>query len=279
MTRVAVVGSANLDVVLSVSRRPDVGETFEGESFIEVPGGKGANQAIASAAVASTMFIGIVGDDAAGASVAAALRRATVDVEHLAVAPGPTGRAFVTVTPDGENSIVVMALANAHLSASAVTRGLDAARPSVVLTQLEVPSPVTVAVAEWCARTGARLVLNPSPVRELPPGALQLADPLIVNEGEARAVLGREDDLITGLASQCRSVVLTAGARGAFVARGATVTQIPGFPVSVVDTTGAGDVFAGTLAAHLALGMDLADAASRANAAAARVIQLARSAR
>ncbi|CAN5317618.1 ribokinase [soil metagenome] len=273
------MGSANLDVVLPVARRPEAGETFEGESFIEVPGGKGANQAIASAAVASTMFIGIVGDDGAGAAVAAALRRAAVDVEHLAVAPGPTGRAFVTLTPDGENSIIVMALANAHLSASAVTEALDEARPSVVLTQLEVPSSVTVAVAEWCARTRARLVLNPSPVRDLPPGVLQLADPLIVNEGEARAVLGQEDDLVTGLASYCRSVVLTAGARGAFVAHRATVTQISGSPVTVVDTTGAGDVFAGTLAAHLALGMDLTDAASRANAAAARVIQLARSAR
>jgi ribokinase len=276
---VAVVGSANLDVVLSVSRRPDAGETLMGSGYLEVPGGKGANQAIASGRVARSTFIGSVGRDGAARRLEQALDSASVELDYLVRSDVPTGRAFITLTPDGENSIVVMALANSTLTSRAVIAALEAARPTLVLTQLEVPEAVTAAIVEWCTRTATRLVLNPSPVQSLPAGALTIADPLIANQGEARALLGIDADdteLAVALAKLCRSVVLTAGSRGAYVVTGDIVDHIGGQPVDVVDTTGAGDAFAGTLAAHLALGASLVDAASIANSEAARLIQLTR---
>ncbi|CAN5167635.1 ribokinase [soil metagenome] len=276
---VAIVGSANLDVVLSVSRRPDAGETVMGSGYVEVSGGKGANQAIASGRVARSTFIGSVGRDGAARHLEQALHSAGVELDYLVRSDLPTGRAFITLTPEGENSIVVMALANSTLTASAVIAALDSARPTLVLTQLEVPAAVTVAIVEWCSRTGTRFVLNPSPVQGLPHGAIEIADPLIVNQVEARALLGVDADdaqLASALAKRCRSVVLTAGSRGAFVGSGGVIEHITGENVSVVDTTGAGDAFAGTLAAHLALGATLVDAASVANKEAARLIQLTR---
>ncbi|MCU1441016.1 MAG: rbsK 1 [Rhodoglobus sp.] len=280
---IAVVGSANLDVVLSVARRPAAGETVMGSGYLETAGGKGANQATAAARIASCAFIGSVGHDSAGRRIATALREAGVAIDHLHRGEMPTGRAFISLTPDGENSIVVLPLANSDLRPSDVVRSLDASRPAVVLTQLEVPTAVTAAVVEWCTRNDARLVLNPSPVQHLPSAVLAIADPLIANAGEARALVDLASDtpvtdatLAAALALRCRSAVLTAGPRGAFVAADDSIHHIEGLPVTVADTTGAGDAFAGTVAAHLALGAELVAAASIANREAARVIQLNR---
>ena len=280
---VAVVGSANLDIVLSVAQRPAAGETVMGTAFVETTGGKGANQALAAARIGPTTFIGSVGPDAAGRSIEEALFSAGVRVDHLQHANVPTGRAYVTLTADGENSIIVMALANSALNVESVLAALEASGPTLVLTQFEVPEAVTAAVVRWCRSRGARLVLNPSPVK---PGAkldAANADPLIVNQIEARAILGSdlrsESDLALALAEQFASVILTAGSRGAFVARGSTVEHVGAENVAAVDNTGAGDSFAGTLSAHLAQGEGLLAAARRASAEAARIIQLHRSER
>lgn len=280
---VAVVGSANLDIVVQSPRRPVGGETILGSSLVETPGGKGANQAFAAARVAGTAFIGQVGSDGAGEQLLATLAGAGIDVTHLRIAGTPSGRAYITLTPDGENSIIVLPLANAELRTEHVLASLEALRPAVVLTQLEIPSDVVEATADWCARRGARFILNPSPVGPVAERVLAVADPLIVNQGEAQAILGTgsddNDDLARRLLARARSVVVTAGPDGAVVAEDGDTARIPGARVPVVDTTGAGDTFAGTLAAHLAAGSGLASAARLANAEAARVIQLDRSAR
>lgn len=139
---------------------------------------------------------------------------------------------------------------------------------------------MTDAVAAWSEFNERRLVLNPSPVRAISPSTLAVADPLVANQVEARDILGvttgEDADLARVLGQMCRSVVLTAGSRGAYVATADSVTHIAGEAVAVIDTTGAGDAFAGTLASELALGHDLQRAAERANAEAARTIQLAR---
>ncbi|GHS84828.1 ribokinase [Actinomycetota bacterium] len=287
--RVAVVGSANLDIVVQSPHRPTAGETVLGTALTETPGGKGANQALASARVGPTAFVGQVGSDAAGDLLRTALAGAGVDVTHVRAAGVPSGRAYVTVTPDGENSIVVLPLANATLDADRTVEALDAIGPAVVLTQLEIPPGAVEAAADWCVRHGARFVLNPSPVGPVAERVLAAADPLIVNRGEALAILGTSGadtadtadtaDLATRLLGRARSVVVTAGPDGAVVATDGACTHIPGARVTVVDTTGAGDSFAGTLAAHLAAGRALDDAARLANAEAARVIQLDRAGR
>ncbi len=277
---VAVVGSANLDIVIQSPRRPAGGETVLGSSLVETPGGKGANQAFAAARVAGTAFIGQVGADSAGEQLLAVLAGAGIDVAHVRVVGTPSGRAYVTLTPDGENSIIVLPLANAELGTQHVVTALDAVQPAVVLTQLEIPGHVVAATARWCARHGARFVLNPSPVGPVAEDVLAVADPLIVNQGEAQAILGTEsddcDDLALRLLGRARSVIVTAGPDGAVVAENGGTERIAGARVPVVDTTGAGDTFAGTLAAHLAAGGALAAAARLANVEAARVIQLDR---
>ncbi|WP_223694076.1 ribokinase [Leifsonia poae] len=280
---VAVVGSANLDVVVSTPRRPAGGETLTGTALLETPGGKGANQAIASAAVGATALIGEVGADSAGRRIREALTAADVDISRMRMGPLPTGRAYITLTPDGENSIVVLPLANGALDSEHVSSALGALNPAVVLTQLEVPMEVVEAVAAWCATVGARFVLNPSPIGPLPDAVLRAADPVIVNQGEAQALLGTDStdwhDLARRLGGLARSAVVTAGSQGAVVAEADGEATVPGHAVEVVDTTGAGDAFAGTLAAHLAAGASLADAARAANATAAQTVQRARSER
>lgn len=278
---VAVVGSANLDVVLSVDRRPAAGETVLGTAYAETAGGKGANQAVAAARVAPTAFIGRVGRDPGAAAIAETLERAGVDLEHLQRGQELTGRAYITLTPDGENDIIVMPLANWALGAAEVTAALDELEPAVVLTQLESPEAVTGAVAAWCIAHSIRLIVNASPVRTLPAEILEAADPLIVNEVEARVILGSADavthaDLAAALAVSSRSVVLTAGKDGAFVASGSSVEHVAGKAVKVVDTTGAGDAFAGTLAAHLARNESLRAAVEEANRQAAWTVERSR---
>lgn len=290
--RVAVVGSANLDIVVSVGRFPSGGETILGEDLQEVAGGKGLNQAIAAAGEVPCAFIGCIGDDEAGHHLTAALERAGVDASHLVRHRDPTGRAFIQVTPDGENSIVVLPLANQRLDVSKVRAALDAVAPAVVLAQLEIPLETVEATAAWAQSNSARFLLNPSPMRPLPESLLRLCDPLIVNAGEAAALLrddraataagGDEDveDLAAKLAKVALSVAVTDGPRGVYVGTASSgVTAIPGHRVAAVDSTGAGDAFAGTLAASLANGLDLTAAAQEANAAAAQIVQLPRSQR
>jgi ribokinase len=277
---VAVVGSANLDIVVAVPRRPAAGETLLATGYQETPGGKGVNQALAAARAAPCSFIGVVGRDDAGDQIVRALDGAGVDLAHLGRGDVATGRAFIWLTPDGENSIVVLPLANHTMTADRVAEVLDMSHPAVVLTQLEMPVAVTEAVAAWCSGTGTRFMLNASPVRPLTTDVLAAADPIIVNQSEARALLDAAYDehvSARALAVRTRSVVLTRGSRGALVAAGDNVSEVPGIPVTARDTTGAGDAFAGTLAAYLASGAGLVEAAGHANAEAARIVQLHRS--
>ncbi|WP_431219948.1 ribokinase [Leifsonia xyli] len=280
---VAVVGSVNLDVVITADRRPGAGETVSGSGVQDVIGGKGANQAIAAAADAPTVLVASIGVDSAGRTARAQLEGAGVIADELRSAPIPTGRAYITLTSDGENSIIVIPMANRDLTPEHVRAALNRVEPAVVLCQLEVPLDAVEEAATWCETTGGRFLLNPSPMIALGPRLLALADPLIVNRHEA-ATLCDDDtaaprDLARRLALICRSVVVTDGGTGAYVALGDQLELVPAPRVTVVDTTGAGDAFAGTLAARLAHGDTLRRATEHAVATASRVVQLARSER
>lgn len=270
MTRVTVVGGINQDVTVRVGRRPVPGETVVGDGPVTSAGGKGANMAVAAArAGADVTLCGAVGDDAAGREQVDELVAGGVDVTRVAVrSDHATGTALIVVTPDGENAIVVGTGANATLSDDEVAAACAGA--AVVLAQTEVGArPVEVAAGT----PGIRLVLSPAPVVPLAPEVLALADPVVVNEEEATELAGAADAATVRAATGARSVVVTLGAAGAEVADADGVRRIPSPAVDAVDTTGAGDVLAGTLAAALADGSSLDDALTAAVAAAAESVQ------
>jgi ribokinase len=267
-----VVGSANADLVIGVERRPGAGETVLGSDLAVHPGGKGANQAVAAARLgARTALLARVGDDAYGRLLLDSLRAAGADTVGMLVGGAPTGVALITVDPSGDNSIVVSPGANGRLTAGDVRAAaclFQAAR--VVSTQLEIPLE-TVAEVVRSRTPDSRFVLNPSPPRPLPPEVLAACDPLIVNEHEARVVLGDacvsdrpEDWARLLLAKGPRSVVVTLGADGALVASSDGVERVPSVKVDAVDTTGAGDAFTAALAFRLGAGASLAEAAAYA---------------
>jgi ribokinase len=264
---VVVVGSINLDIVVAVERHPAPGETVIGGDRRELPGGKGANQAVAAARLgAATAMVGRVGADEAGRRMRDNLEREGVGVASVREDDeAPTGVALIAVDARGENTIVVSPGANARLDA----RDVEAAREvlegaAVTLVQHEVP-PAAVRAA--IARAGGTVVLNPAPARSLD-GAVHV---LVPNRGELEALAGRGGDpeaLARGLAG-ARAVVVTLGAQGALVVEGERAERIAAPEVSAVDTTGAGDTFCGALAQALAEGAALVEAARWATRAAA----------
>jgi ribokinase len=266
-----VVGSANADLVIGVERRPAAGETVLGSDLVVHPGGKGANQAVAAGRLgAQTALLARVGDDAHGRLLLDSQRAAGVDTAGVLVGGAPTGVALITVDPSGDNSIVVSPGANGRLTPEDVrSAGNLLAASRVVSAQLEIPLETVVEVVRNLA-PGSRFVLNPSPPRALPPDVLEACDPLIVNEHEARVIVGTDlgdspEDWASALLSLGpRSVVITLGARGALVASAEGAVRVPSVKVETVDTTGAGDAFTAALAWRLGLDEPLAEAAAYA---------------
>lgn len=265
---IVVVGSVNVDLVATVPRLPRPGETVLAGAYAEYPGGKGANQAIAAARLGRRVaFVGRTGEDAEADLVRSALAAEGVDVTPLRpLSDVETGRALIAVDAQAENSIVVVPGANACLMPENVSqeeRVLDAA--AVVVAQLEIPLD-TVRAAARLAR--GRFVFNPAPAQPLDAELLGLVDVLVVNEGEFEVVGGHAvpadlDELgpVLARAALPCSVVITLGARGAAVWDGGDLALVPAPPVTVVDTTGAGDTFVGALADALVRGSSLRDAA------------------
>jgi ribokinase len=264
---IALVGSINLDIVVGVDRHPAPGETVLGDDRQELPGGKGANQAVAAARLGTDVaFVGRVGDDHAGRRLRDGLAAEGVDVTHVRVdADAPTGVALIAVDRAGENTIVVSSGANARVSAADVEEARDVlANAAVTLVQHEVPED---AVAAAIAAAGGTVVLNPAPARPI----VAPVDVLVPNRGELEALVGRAGDPVELARSldAARAVVVTLGSEGAAVIEGSRVERIPAPRVDAVDTTGAGDAFCGALAQALDAGADLVEAARWAVRAAA----------
>jgi len=267
---IAVVGSVNLDIVIGVERHPAPGETVLGGDRTDLPGGKGANQAVAAARLGRQVsIVGRVGADAAGQGLRDGLRAEGVDVEHLREDPDvPSGVALIAVAPDGENTIIVSPGANGRVGPEDVQAASGLlGEAAVTLLQLEIPEDAVRATAH---AAGGTLVLNPAPARELDGDVLERVDVLVPNRGELELLAGPGDpaDAARRLAGP-RAVVVTLGADGALLVEGDHVEHVPAHAVEVVDTTGAGDAFCGALADALARGATLADAARWGVAAAA----------
>lgn len=293
--RVAVVGSLNADLTVVTERLPAPGETVPGEPLAVRAGGKSANQAVAAAlAGAETSMVGAVGDDANGVMLLHSLAAAGVNAAGVRTAPVATGTAVITVDGHGENTIVVSPGANGELSVSDVVAHRELLEAAAVLGLcLEVGDGALLAAQEIVAGaavardadTGGKSVLNTSPLRPHADELRSNADVLIVNEHELAAIVnadfsGREtsSELVDlspeGIARAVVGVgihraVVTLGPTGAVVVDNGQVTAVPAFPVQVVDTTGAGDAFMGSLMAAMASGVGLAEGAALASAFAA----------
>jgi ribokinase len=265
--RIVVLGSANMDLVVRQPRLALPGETITGSSFTTVPGGKGLNQAVAAArAGGDVAFLGAVGRDAFGDELRARLTADGVDVVGLVTTREATGTAHIAVLDGGENSIVVVPGANAAATLSAADcRAISGA--GYLMAQLERPVDLLVMAFRVARSARVATVLTPAPVA--PVGELlDLTDLLLPNALEARELAGVDDEAEAArkLSRRARTVVMTRGPRGALVARGGRiVAEVPARTVEPVDTTAAGDTFAGVLIARL----DAGDPQAAALAAAA----------
>ncbi|MFG2646379.1 ribokinase [Streptomyces sp. NPDC048436] len=278
MTHIAVLGSTNMDLVAYVAKAPQRGETVTGREFRTLPGGKGANQAVAAARAGAdaVSMIGAVGTDAFGTQLRAAFDHSGVDTDLLRTVETATGTAHIVVDDEGGNAIVVIPGANATLTAlTPGDEGLIASADALLL-QLEIPVEGVLAAARAARRHAVRTVLTPSPAQPLPPELLDAIDLLVPNEYEAATLTGLTDphDAAKSLLSQVPEVVVTLGSRGSlYAARGAEPVMVAAPRVTAVDTTGAGDTLVGTLAVALAEGVAVPEALAWASCAAALSVQ------
>jgi ribokinase len=260
---VLVVGSANADLVVPVDRRPAGGETVLGGDTTISPGGKGANTAVAAARLgADVALLCAIGEDAYGGMLLESLRAAGVHTEFVRTVARPTGIAYITVTPDGENAILVSPGANSALEPAALDGALAGVK--VMVASMEIPLPTVERAVAAAAEAGARSLLNLSPAAAVSEQTLAALDVLLVNEHEAAWLLGSDVEPTKLLDLGPRSAVVTLGAHGALVITADGVTEVASPKVEAVDTTGAGDAFAGALAASLADGATLEAAARKA---------------
>ncbi|MEV1286441.1 ribokinase [Micromonospora sp. NPDC049679] len=273
--RVVVVGSANMDLVATAPTLPRPGETVLGTDFVTVPGGKGANQAIAAVrAGADCAFLGAIGSDSFGVTLKARIAASGVDTSHLRVIYGASGVAVIVVNADGENTIVVTPGANGAYTGLTETELSTVREADVLVAQLEIPVETVTRAATEARAAGTRVVLNAAPGRTLPAELLDAVDLLVVNEVEAQELAGAGRDNPEALLAVVRRAVLTQGAHGAWYGdRDGTAVHVPGIRVETVDSTAAGDAFTGALAVAWGEGRDLVDAVRWASAAGAACVR------
>jgi ribokinase len=277
MTHIAVLGSTNMDLVAYVAKAPQRGETVTGREFRTIPGGKGANQAIAAAhAGADVTIISAVGNDTYGTQLRATFEHSGVDTDHLRTVEGPSGTAHIVVDDEGGNAIVVIPAANGTVDHLAPGDEATIATADALLLQLEIPLTGVIAGAEAARRHDIRTILTPAPAQRLPAELLAATDLLVPNEHEATALTGLTNprEAAAALLDQVPEVIITLGAAGSlYAARGAEPFTVPTPRVTAVDSTGAGDTFVGALAVALAEGRPMRDALAWAAAAAALSVQ------
>lgn len=277
MTDIIVIGSLNADLVVRAPRFPAPGETISGENLAIIPGGKGANQAVAAARQgASVGMVGRVGRDTFGPTLIQNLQKNNVDTTHVKADPSATGTAIIVVDAGGQNSIVLSPGANGKVTPEDV-EAVSFQDSKMLLLQLEIPLETVVHAASLAHQNGLRVILNPAPARQLPDSLLADVDILVPNESELQLLTGQP---VTGtasveaaakalLAKGVKTVIVTLGEKGAMLIIPEKIQHIPAFKIDVIDTTAAGDAFIGGLAAALLKGKSLQEAVRYGNASGA----------
>ncbi len=279
-SEILVIGSLNMDLVVQTARLPQSGETLAGSEFHMIPGGKGANQAVAaSRSGANTHMIGCVGDDTFGEIMLELLRNANVDVKGVSILNGiSTGTATIIVEEGGENRIIIVPGANGRVTYDLVEQKWDLiSRSDLVILQHEIPLSTIHRSIKNCQQKDIPVLLNPAPMYPIPMDILTSLDTLVVNESEAAALTGNSiDGLDTAkeaardiYQSGVKTVIITLGQNGAILLEGKGFIYHPGFKVSTVDTTAAGDTFVGGYAASITEGKSTTEALEYACAASA----------
>lgn len=278
MSKILVVGSINMDLILRMPHMPAMGETIRATGFQTAAGGKGFNQAVAIKRMGSSVaFYGYLGTDGYGQDLRGQLIEEGIDPVHLRISPEtPTGMAFILLDAAGHNSIVVQPGSNLCLSVSELI-GILESSPEVetLVVQMEIPTDVIEAVLIEGKRLGKKVVLNPSPYQPLAPELLAGLDTLILNEVEAEQMTGVTEATaqIEALKNMgIRQVILTMGGEGVYYNEGQSVVHQPAFPAVVVDTTGAGDTFLGTYVSQIQQGKELRKAVELAAKAGAKAV-------
>ncbi len=265
MADIIVIGSLNADLVVKSPRFPQPGETISGEDLQIIPGGKGANQAVAAARQGvGVAMVGRVGSDSFGPFLLENLKSNQVNTSHVLVDESATGTAIIVVDANGQNSIVLSPGANGKVTPADVDSAsfLDA---KLLLLQLEIPTPTVLRAAQKAREHGLTVILNPAPAKSLPAELLANVDILIPNESElsllthlpvndaSSAEVAAKDLLKLGI----KTVIVTLGSKGALLVTSTQVTHIDAYKVSVVDTTAAGDAFIGGFASAMLSGTSL----------------------
>ena len=271
---VLVIGSLNADLVVRAPRFPQPGETISGGDLLTIPGGKGANQAVAAARQGvNTAMLGRVGKDGFSNFLLDNLTDNHVDISNIQRDDASTGTAIIVVDANGQNSIVLSAGANGKVTSADVDRASDL-NPKLILLQLEIPIPTVLHAAQFAKANGARVILNPAPAQSLPDDLIRLADFIIPNETELSLLTGIEVKDIASAETAAKvllnrgadNVIVTLGSKGALVVTSKQVIHVDPYKIDVVDTTAAGDAFIGGFASSLLRGLDLKDAVRHANA-------------
>ena len=277
MSDILVIGSLNADLVVRAPRFPAPGETISGEDLAIIPGGKGANQAVAAARHGiSVAMVGRVGNDSFGPTLIQNLQNNKVDTTYVQVDESATGTAIIVVDSNGQNSIVLSPGANGKVTPADVD-AVPFQDADMLLLQLEIPLETVIYAASIARRNGLRVILNPAPARQLPDSLLADVDILVPNESELGLLSGSPvTDLESArsaartlLAKGVKTVIVTLGSNGALLVTDENIQHIPSFKVSVIDTTAAGDAFIGGLAAALLKGKPLEEAVRYGNASGA----------
>ena len=280
MPNVLVIGSVNADLVVRTPRFPAPGETISGEDLSIIPGGKGANQAVAAARQgASVVMVGRVGNDSFGPTLIQNLKENQVNTGFVQISESATGTAIIVVDSSGQNSIVLSPGANGKVTPSDVD-SVSFQDADMLLLQLEIPLETVAHAADVARQKGLRVILNPAPARQLPDLLLADVDILVPNESELQLLSGQPVTDVDSATSAARAVlkkgvktiIVTLGANGALLVADEKVTHVPTFNVDVVDTTAAGDAFIGGLAAALLKGKSLEDAVRYGNASGALAV-------
>ncbi len=271
MGKTVVVGSINVDLVFTSEIRPKAGETVMGSTFSTIPGGKGANQAVAASKLgASSCMVGCIGNDQNGEFSINNLNLMNVDTSCIKKTDNaPTGVANIVVA-ENDNSIIVIAGANYEITKEDIDNCKDVILSAdIVLLQLEIPLDVVEYTANLCRKNNVKVLLNPAPAVELPKTLIENATYITPNEHELNIILGKQNNVDETIKMYPNKIIVTMGSKGVKYFDGREMKIVSSYNVEVVDTTGAGDTFCGGLAAALVRGESLEESIKFANKAAA----------